>query len=827
MKRVAFIGGGDSMLLHEALKYPNVELILGLELDQKVVRESLRYLHTQPHFHNAKVQWWFGDASKSLGLLPRDWFGTFDLVLVDLSETAMSLSVNDDLDIFGALSLLMKPEGIFVKNELYFGQMSTLFDHSVYVYMTDYPMLCDQDWAMGSNRIDFLHPKISGGNGDGGRGLVQSQNIQTLEYKPLEDEDEHYKLIKDYSRNDARKQGKCDLYDKEMAEAALGGGGGDDPVKPNRSIGVLLVVEAEGVTEFAPLEKMMKDLLTTEGLTPLAFPEIINNSAVSGSAAASAAIFVALEEGYVTAHYYPDNSYVGLEVVLWSKIAKHDSVRKALLTALGVEDKYSSYRVIHGGIIGAKNWKEDINAMGPVNKNLRHCDPEEKAAEPQIGDGPIPTEIFDAAVTASLAMMLPKRGDRVIAVLCGVKGYDPCKIAESLEKNAKVDKVIAIWSCEDNNEEENGKKDEESISHVYPCSSKDLQRIAKGVDGFSAVVVDPEASSEFIQSQTNEFCHVVQKIHRILLRDGVTFMTSLNNGAEKKLFNDCIEKLTMQYVRSSSIIIDKTSQFGIIGTNDKGFVRKVVDIQEAIERTTGVRTIVDKMIGGPVQWQKDYDPVHHQANSYDERDALRQYTNQIPLASQSLYHFEVGNDAEVKTMTAKLIKDSIDALIAKSSNFVFAKNPKFAGAKRVDFSIGDGAVSAAIVAGGHIIVTWDGAGRMTLNILTFGEKYELVPPTAEVPDTILTEHKTEIVDLFLSNLPASTVVAGREQMPRGANRVVNFKRDIKAIPGCTDHLDLCEGFAKNGDCDDKQKGDWMKEYCSLSCGSCDKFMALD
>lgn len=38
VKRVAFVGGGDSMLLHEVLKYQGLEIVLGLELDQKVTR---------------------------------------------------------------------------------------------------------------------------------------------------------------------------------------------------------------------------------------------------------------------------------------------------------------------------------------------------------------------------------------------------------------------------------------------------------------------------------------------------------------------------------------------------------------------------------------------------------------------------------------------------------------------------------------------------------------------------------------------------------------------------------------------------------------------
>ncbi len=802
MKRIAFIGGGDSMLLHEALKYPNVEMVLGLELDQKVVRESLKHFHTQPHFEDPRVQWWFGDASKSLALLPREWFGTFDLVMVDLSETAMSISVTDDLDIFGALALLMKPEGIFVKNELYYGQMSKLFDHSIFVYMTDYPILCDQDWAMGSNSVDFLHPKIEGG-------VFETNQISAFEYNPLDDVDDHYKLIKDYSHNDARKQGKCDLYDKEVAEAK-NPTPKPDPVKPNKSTGVLLVVEAEGVTEFSALETLVRDLLIAEGLTPLG-PATAHNASDS---VATSGLFIAMEEGYVTAHYYPSFSHVGLEIVLWSKIAKHDGVREALLGSLGVKNKYSSFRVIHGGMIGAKNWREDINAVGPVNKNLRQCDPEVKAAEPQIGEGPIPVETFNTAVSSSLKM-LPKKMDKVIAVVCGEKGKDSCQTAKSLEKNAKVDKVVAIWTCDSKEEGIDDMSD--NISNVFLCDVKDLKRVAKIEEGFSAVVVDPEASPEFVQVQNKVFC-LSESGQRALLRDHVTFMTSLNTDAEAIFYSACVKNLSKPFVRSGRIIIDKTSQFGLISTGNKGFVRKIVEIQETIQKKTGIPTAIQKMVGGPVQQQMEYDPDHYPANAYDERDSLKQYTNQNPIASQSLYHYEI-EDKSGNTMSAKLIKETLD--------YVISKNADFAEAKRVNVNdeIGDGSISAAIVASGHIIVTWDGASKVTFNILTQGEKYE-PSSTDDVPDMVLMDHKVEIIDKFMSKLPTASNT-GREQMPRGSNRVVNFKKDINAIPDCTDHYDMCLEFSKEGDCEDEEDGEWMHRFCSLSCGTCDKMIPLE
>jgi spermidine synthase len=129
IKRVLWVGGGDSMLLHEILKYPSLEFVVGLELDQTITRYSFKHFGTQPHFDNEKVQWWYGDAAKSLLLLPADYFGSFDMVLVDLSETVMSFLVTDKLDIMQALSLLIKPDGIMVKNELYMEQMAEIFDY--------------------------------------------------------------------------------------------------------------------------------------------------------------------------------------------------------------------------------------------------------------------------------------------------------------------------------------------------------------------------------------------------------------------------------------------------------------------------------------------------------------------------------------------------------------------------------------------------------------------------------------------------------------------------------------------------------------------------
>mmetsp|Transcript_13487 Transcript_13487/g.27436 ORF Transcript_13487/g.27436 Transcript_13487/m.27436 type:complete len:211 (+) Transcript_13487:674-1306(+) len=186
MRRAIFVGGGDSMLLHELLYYPEIELIVGLELDQVVVRDSFRHFFTQPHFDNPKVQWWFGDAAKSLRMIPSTWYGTFDLVMVDLSETVMSMSVSEELDILKALAMLVNPShGVFIKNERYVRELNKIFHHVIQICLPDTPLLCDQDWVLGSHGIDFLQPDFDR--------LLKKYKIPTHIYHPNKDMAMHYR----------------------------------------------------------------------------------------------------------------------------------------------------------------------------------------------------------------------------------------------------------------------------------------------------------------------------------------------------------------------------------------------------------------------------------------------------------------------------------------------------------------------------------------------------------------------------------------------------------------------------------------------------------
>ena len=79
-----------------------------------------------------------------------------------------------------------------------------------------------------------------------------------------------------------------------------------------------------------------------------------------------------------------------------------------------------------------------MNAVGPVNKNLRQCDPEVTASEPKAGPGQMDDGIFE---------MLPKKMDKVVAVICDKEGKGDCTIVRALRQRSKADKVVALWDC--------------------------------------------------------------------------------------------------------------------------------------------------------------------------------------------------------------------------------------------------------------------------------------------------------------------------------------------------------------------------------------------
>ena len=673
---------------------------------------------------------------------------------------------------------------------------------------------------MGSNKADFLKPKLK-------NGLLEENRVQTLQYMPLDDEDKHYRMILDYAHNDARKQGLCDDQKKEVTRDPL--------VKPAKSPGILLVVDADNATK--PLDPAaFRAALKAAGKTPLdASPP-----PPPGGAAASH-LFVGMEEGYVSARSYPGTSSVGLEILLWSGLGGQDDILRALLDAVGVGASYSSYRVIHGGMNGHENWREEADAKGPVMRNTRECNTEAGGAvdptaanpgtvDPGTDEGELSAEHFNVVVAESMALLTDK-SDKVMAVICGVRGVHECHTLDSLKDDRRVNKVVAIWACpdkgssageEEKEEEEEEEEEEEggrTLSHVYACGEGVIRRSARSEEGYSALVVDPSAPADLVEAREATFCGdgLLRRGKHPLLRSQVAFVASLAGEAGRSMHARCLRRISGRLVRGATVSVGGAA-VGIVASANDGFARRLGTVAENVGRSTGLPTRIDRIKSGPVPYQEGFDPVYHSPSAYDRTDAMRQYTRQMPLASQSIYQFEVTNEEETKQLSRSHTEELLD--------FVIGEYQRFASSERVYFEVGDGSVAVALAPDGHIFVTWNGAALFTVNVLTDGEKYGKLygGEYEEAPDMVLLDHKAEVADVFMRKLPSSTVVASREQMPRGANRVVNFNFDIHATPGCADYYEFCKGSAEDGNCDNEEHRPWMHQYCALSCGTCDEMI---
>ena len=119
------------------------------------------------------------------------------MVLVDLSETVMSLKVTDELDIMEALGLLLKPEGILVKNEMYFEKLKDIYEHATLVRFFDCHVICHQGLSLGSHRNSMISNTLT----DHG---VDDQN---LFIPPLTNVD-HNQFIHNYNHDESR-TGHC------------------------------------------------------------------------------------------------------------------------------------------------------------------------------------------------------------------------------------------------------------------------------------------------------------------------------------------------------------------------------------------------------------------------------------------------------------------------------------------------------------------------------------------------------------------------------------------------------------------------------------------
>lgn len=727
IKRVVWIGGGDSMLLHEMLKYPSLELALGLELDQNVTRYSFKHFGSQPYWENDKVEWWFGDAAKSLLMLPRDYFQTFDLVLIDLSETVMSFAVTDKLDITEALTLLMKPGGIFVKNEHYFRKMSKMFKNTLEVHVNDLPSVCAQAMILGSNEIDFLDSF----------GETTDHGVDTLYLLP---NDEMSSIAHGFKRNYDFLRYRCSDFV-------------DDLEVQKRSPGILMIVEAENtskINDIAEREEEIISALTALGLS------------VKESNFSKGRANLVLQEGYIVIHHFPTFHYAAIDIHLWSSFDQQSNVKKALLLVLEAGSS-SSYRIVAGGMFGTNSWKADESKRGPGQ--LQEC--LDDGEEPRMLHRRVLSSNFQQpsqedilAVTKASLNLMPYP-DVLTLVVCGEKG-ERC-IAEEAMQQVSTNKhnIITVSSC-------GGIKGINEFMGNFSIAMKKCENAVHtkldeviGEQRLGGVIIDPSVSQQMAQivHKTLE-----SKRSRIMFLDDNLFVLAPLADPSEDWRTNFVDRFMHVFLLwepvymvelELDIVDDKAMNVVVTSSGDRAFFSRLKVTREKLEKETKFLVDVKSVEGGKIRYMPQFDETHakwYYPHDYSQKDNSEQYLAQEPVTLQALLQLEIG------TKGAKLTIDRLKEAVKVS--FSAAGVPLN---DIVHYSdLGEGCLVTASWPMGRAIVIWDGRIHVDVNLMMDDENFEVI----------------QRIEGNMVKHIEGLAISLRDVFPRGYGRNVNFKKDL-------------------------------------------------
>jgi len=772
VERVIFVGGGDSMMLHELLKYPSLQKVVGLELDQTVVRKSFKYFRTQAHFDDDRVEWWFGDATKSLLLLPKDYWGSFDLVIVDLSETVMAFSVTEELDVFDALALLLNPDGVMVKNEHYMETMSETFDYTLQVYLDQNPKICSQCMIFGSNKADFFR-----------RPLVD-HNVETVLLPKVASLRSGYEYFHDFRKNDAMEQGKCNLDSNKKK---------DDSTTQTKTAGILHILDAENVTVTLSKESIEKIILSTakdEGFTLVSAAkeekfstiQYITDRSEDENNRLYTAVF---KEGYISVRYWPEFKYCAVDVGIWGSYERGDRLRKRIGEELKAKTT-SYFRVVVGGMFGSSTWQEDQDSIGPQIIQQRNCE-ESRTEDIRFFDNLAKKVVLDEAIN------LVGSQNTVVSVFCGVEGGDECPSLGVLEQHAMISKVIPIWTCPELSKMED--VDPGKLTEMNNCEEKILTSLLEAVsstggDGIGMFVID--GSTPHVMGQIFHSILTVSSYRDMLFNSRSHFVLTLSNKPtsetwQRNLLERYRKELYWDPVKRVEIKVNVGGAFmelGILSSNNFTGFQNFKTLEQKLSKRLPRRNDivpsaeVTSITGALFPFMHDYDPHEYAQEDYPLEPGNKQWTEQKSFGRKIIVQYDLNKDKGHNRMPDLVgIVRLIDSTVTGYGLYQFD----------VYTDVGDGVLIVTDFKLGSLIVLWDGREHVDLNIFLLDDS----------------EYDAKAFMHEFTKLAGKKLKLGlRDDFPRGIGRVMNFRED-KSYKGFKSIWDL-EPYVDQGDDDDDE-----------------------
>lgn len=315
-------------------------------------------------------QWWYGDAAKSLKVIPKDYFGSFDLVIVDLlSFVAETIKVTAGLSIMDIAPLLMKKEGgIVVRNEDYQDRSEDARKMSKHVIEYDFwdlPRLCEQSVTLGSDSIDFFSTTNRYNHGvdlmlrlkDFQNEAFDSWSIYHNNTKRspslIPPETSIGGTAPDVTASTTTIHPKCQKL-QQAAESS-------EPKEKAPLVGILMIIEAENVNlEFDDennnndkLFKIIEKRLATEAIesNDLNLRSVLYQPNIDANTA-----FFILDECYIKITLYSDEKYVAFDLMMWNDLDKSSTIKEALVRSVGGDPNNgstSAFRVVTEGMSGS------------------------------------------------------------------------------------------------------------------------------------------------------------------------------------------------------------------------------------------------------------------------------------------------------------------------------------------------------------------------------------------------------------------------------------------------------------------------------------------
>ena len=742
-------------------------------MDQGVVRDTFRNYGLQPKFNDPRVRWWFGDGSKSLGILPpEEYFGTFDLVLVDLIiPICRMLRVGPNQEqLEDYMMKLLRPGGILIRQEDEAVHKATDFaKYTIDLDIKNMPHTCHQSFTMGSNLIDFM-------------GQRYDHELKDLVlYEPHVDSLNHTSLWSNYRSNFEPPPRFC-------SDRVL-------PVKNILSEGVFVVLEIEDVALGSDDSILVRERIL-KTLQDLDFSNIVHhdlpfdNHASQVSNAVTSLYF--FEEGYVTVRLYPAHNYCALDLQLWNVVTKRDQAVAALEVAVRNGDRakdaqVSSFEITTGGMFSIRNMAEKSTAFVDSYTPL-WCDIHKESYFEPEEYLPVENDKYDDVVR-ELAPLFPSP-DPTVVVLCP-DSSNPCHSLEVLlpMQSESSLHIVPIHACSDIKGGNQPK--------LMKCENDLLTKMQEDFPGekkIGGIFIDPNSPKE-----------LGQIIHRIFANTTMNFETLSHdyaiiaphvdtNKGDAQWPYQLMERFRIDFVEFNPVW-HATTFFGsstkspvylrveILSVGNEEFYANLISAFRKISEKTSLLGEIRASEQGIISFNPNFRPSKSAtAGDYDFQPSLKQWQSQQQVGKQIIAQYEV----EAESIGCPKIKEYFDDEVVRKGNpngFIGYDTGSLM------YTAGNGCVIAfTSIRNDILLITFDGRKHVTLNVYTPIEDGKITA------DRIF--HLLQLLVLKRLYRSQSKPIQF-DQHPRGYGSIVNFKEDIAEKVNFGMTFDEVQQYIKN------------------------------